>query len=64
MIVSAEDYSELTQATPRPLQIVEERPKLYTTARTLIEGFRRDRSDNLRESWTRPIYLITNRGSL
>ena len=64
MIVSAEDYSELAQATPQPLQIVEERPKLYTTARTLIEGFRRDRSDNLRESWTRPIYLITNRGSL
>jgi len=64
MIVSAEGYSELTQATPQPLQIVEERPKLYTTARTLIEGFRRDRSDNLRESWTRPIYLITNRGNL
>jgi 4-amino-4-deoxy-L-arabinose transferase-like glycosyltransferase len=64
MIVSAEDYSELAQATPQPLQIVEERPKLYTTARTLIEGFRRDRSDNLRESWTRPIYLITNRGDL
>ena len=64
MIVSAEDYLELTQATPQPLQIVEERPKLYTTARTLIEGFRRDRSDNLRESWTRPIYLITNRGNL
>ena len=54
MIVSAEDYSELTQATRQPLRIVEERPKLYTTARTLIEGFRRDRSDNLRESWTRP----------
>ena len=64
MIVSAEDYSELTQATRQPLRIVEERPKLYTTARTLIEGFRRDRSDNLRESWTRPIYLITNRGNL
>jgi len=64
MIVSAEDYSELTQATSQPLQIVEERPKLYTTARTLIEGFRHDRSDNLRESWTRPIYLITNRGNL
>jgi 4-amino-4-deoxy-L-arabinose transferase-like glycosyltransferase len=64
MIVSAEDYSELTQATLQPLQIVEERPKLYTTARTLIEGFRRERSDNLRESWTRPIYLITNRGNL
>ena len=64
MIVSAEDYAELTQATPQPLQIVEERPKLYTTARTLIEGFRRGRSDNLRESWTRPIYLITNRGTL
>ena len=64
MIVSAEDYSELTQATPQTLQIVEERPKLYTTARTLIEGFRRDRSDNLRESWTRPVYLITNRGNL
>ena len=64
MIVSAEDYSELTQATVRPLQIVEERPKLYTTGRTLIEGFRRDRSDNLRESWTRLIYLITNRDDL
>ena len=64
MIVSAEHYSELTQATAQPLQIVEERPKLYTTVRTLIEGFRSGRSDNLRESWTRPVYLITNRGSL
>ena len=63
MIVSAEHYPELAQATAQPLQIVEVRPKLYTTARTLIEGFRRGRSDNLRESWTRPIYLITNRGS-
>jgi len=64
MIVSAEDYPALAEATAQPLQIEQVRPKLYTTARTLIEGFRSDRSDDLRESWTRPIYLITNRGSL
>ena len=60
LIVSAQDYQELTRASRRPLQIVEARPKLYTTARTLIEGFRRGSSDNHRENWTRPVYLITN----
>jgi hypothetical protein len=63
MIVRPEDYSELVEATDRPLEIVEVRPNLYTTPRTLIEGFRRGQLDNLRESWTPPIYLITNRRS-
>ena len=60
LIVSAEHYSELEQATARPLEILEVRPKLDTTARTLMEGFRRGPTENLRKSWTRPIYLITN----
>ena len=60
LIVSSQDYEELTRASRRPLQIVEARPKLYTTARTLIEGFRRGSSDNLRENWIRPVYLISN----
>ena len=63
MIVRAEDYPELEEATTRPLEIVEVRPNLYTTSRTLIEGLRRGQPDNLRESWTSPIYLITNRRS-
>ncbi len=63
MIVRAEDYPELEDATARPLEIVEVRPNLYTTPRTLIEGFRRGQLDNLRESWTPPIYLISNRRS-
>jgi len=63
MIVRAEDYPELAEATSLPLEIVEARPNLYTTPRTLIEGFRRGQPDNLRESWTSPIYLITNRRS-
>ena len=61
LIVSSRDYPELTRASRRPLQIVEARPKLYTTVRTLIEGFRRGSSDNRRENWTRPVYLISNR---
>ena len=61
LIVSSEDYPELTRASSRPVEIVEARPKLYTTLRTLIEGFRRGSSDNLRENWIRPVYLITNR---
>jgi hypothetical protein len=61
LIVSSEDYPELTRASSRPVEIVEARPKLYTTLRTLIEGFRRGSSDNLRKNWIRPVYLITNR---
>jgi 4-amino-4-deoxy-L-arabinose transferase-like glycosyltransferase len=60
LIVSSQDYQELKDASRRPLRIVEARPKLYTTARTLIEGFQRGSSDNLRENWIRPVYLITN----
>jgi len=60
LIVSSEDYEELSRASRRPLQIVEARPKLYTNARTLIEGFSRGSSDNLRKNWIRPVYLITN----
>ncbi len=60
LIVSSEDYPELTRASRQPVEIVEARPKLYTNLRTLIEGFRRGSSDNLRENWIRPVYLITN----
>ena len=60
LIVSSQDYEDLTLASRRPLQIVEARPKLYTTARTVIEGFRRGSSDNLRKNWLRSVYLISN----
>ena len=60
LIVSSDGYDELVRASRRPLQIVEARPKLYTTGRDLIEGFRRDSSDNLQKNWTHPVYLITN----
>ena len=60
LIVPAGHFQNLVQATGRPLQIVEVRPKLYTTARTLIRGFKGGRIDNLRSAWTRPVYLITN----
>ncbi|MEE8348394.1 MAG: glycosyltransferase family 39 protein [Acidobacteriota bacterium] len=60
LIVSSQDYQELADASRRPLKIVEARPKLYTTGRNLIEGFRRGSSDNLRNNWIRPVYLISN----
>ena len=60
LIVPAGHYQSLVQATGRPLQIVEVRPKLYTTARTLISGLRGGHVDNLRSAWTRSVYLITN----
>lgn len=60
LIVSSEGYQELNATKGLVLRIVETRPKLYTTARTLIEGFRRGRSNTFQENWVRPVYLITN----
>ena len=65
LIVRAEDYRELVRATGKPLQIVDVRPRLYTTARTIIEEFRHSAKDTARAgfrgAWRRPVYLITNR---
>jgi 4-amino-4-deoxy-L-arabinose transferase-like glycosyltransferase len=61
LIVRADQYQELVRETGQSLQIVEVRPKLYTTARILLEAFKGDQIDNLRSTWTRPVYLITNR---
>ena len=63
LIVRADHYAELTSATASPLQIVEVRPKLYTTVGALIEGFKGGRTEHPREAWTRPVYLITNGNS-
>lgn len=64
LVLEEADYPELQRAARKPLQIVEVRLKLYTTARTFIEGLRGGRTDprrGLRETWTRPVYLVSNR---
>ena len=60
LIVNAADHRELERAVSKPLQIVEVRPKLYTTARTFIAGLQRGRMESFRHTSTRPVYLITN----
>ena len=60
LIVRAEDYHELSDVVDRPLKIVEERRKLYTTLRTLVEGFKRGQSNNPQDRWTRSVLLISN----
>lgn len=59
LIMKAGDFRTLNEMTPRDLEIVEERPKLYTTARNFREILRSDGSKP--SDWTRPVYLVTNR---
>ena len=65
LIVREREYKELAKASPGRVQIVEVRPRLYTTLRTVIEGFRSGGIDAIEgrpeNVWTQPIYLITNR---
>ncbi len=60
LLVAEEDYARLSERTGKPLQIVDRRPKLYTTARIFLEGFKRGGNRNKRYPWIRSIYLITN----
>jgi len=60
LLVAEPDYARLTEVVGKPLQIVDRRPKLYTTARIFLEGFKRGGNPNKPSLWTRSIYLITN----
>ena len=60
LIVRAEDFHELSDVVDSPLKIVEERRKLYTTLRTLVEGFKRGQSNKPQDRWTRSVLLISN----
>ncbi len=60
MIVRAEDYDALCEASGLALQIVDSKPKIYTTARFLVEGLKSDGYQIDRS--TRAVYLVTNKG--
>ena len=59
--VPAQDYEALCEVVGFRPEIVEQRPKLYTTARRLIARLKIDRTDFADNSWTRPVYLVSNR---
>jgi hypothetical protein len=59
MIVRAEDYDALSAASGVALQIVDSRPKIYTTARFLVEGLKSDGYQINRT--TRAVYLVSNK---
>jgi len=60
MIVRGEDYDALCKASGLAPQIVDSRPKIYTTARFLAEGLKSDGYQIDRS--TRAVYLVTNKG--
>ncbi len=60
MIVRAEDYDALCAASGLAPQIVDSRPKIYTTARFFVEGLKSDGYQIDRS--TRAVYLVTNKG--
>ncbi len=62
LIMAAEDYPRLKRDLGPILKIEGVRPKLYTTASTLVEGWKRGRLDIRPEAWTRPVYLVSNQG--
>ena len=61
LIMGSSDYEELRQVVGRRLEIVEVRPNLYTNGRELITGLRSGRKISA-DTWTRPIYLVSNQG--
>jgi len=63
LLVTEEDYELLSKRIGKPLQIVDQRPKLYTTARIFLEGFKRGGNRNKPDPWIRSIYLITNQST-
>ncbi len=60
MIVRGEDYNALCEASGSALQIVDSRPKIYTTARFFVEGLKSDGYQIDRS--TRAVYLVSNKG--
>jgi len=60
MIVRGEDYNALCVASGSALQIVDSRPKIYTTARFFVEGLKSDGYQIDRS--TRAVYLVSNKG--
>ncbi len=62
LIMAAEDYPRLKRELGAILKIEGVRPKLYTTASTLVEGWKRGRLDIRPEAWTRSVYLVSNQG--
>ena len=62
LIMAAEDYPRMKGELGPTLKIEGVRPKLYTTASTLVEGWKRGRIDFRPEAWTRPVYLVSNQG--
>jgi 4-amino-4-deoxy-L-arabinose transferase-like glycosyltransferase len=59
IIVGAQDYEPLCTASGLALQIVDSRPKIYTTARFLAEGLKSDGYQIDRS--THAVYLVTNK---
>lgn len=61
LLLSKDAYLDLNQRLASPLQIVQVGDSLYSKGGLLIEGIRRGRIDILRDGWTQPVYLVTNR---
>ena len=62
LIMAAEDYASLKRELGPILKIEGVRPKLYTTASTLVEGLKRGQLDIRPEGWNRLVYLVSNQG--
>lgn len=61
LIMEREDFEDLQTELDNRLEIVEIRPKLYTTARTLLQGIQSGRSDESSNFFTRSVLLVSDR---
>lgn len=61
LLMEEGDFAQLQAELPGRLEIVAQRPKLYTTARTFFQGIFSGRIDRIQQRWTRPVYLVSNR---
>jgi hypothetical protein len=61
LIVHSRDFPELERAAG-PLQILEIRPMLQLRTESLVRALRGRSLESLTESWTVPVYLVTNDG--
>lgn len=59
LIVEPDGLQELRNRSRRPLTVLDERPRLATTGRSLLRALRADESAGP-EAWTRPVYLVVN----
>lgn len=60
LIMRDNDYQSLLEASGSlQLEVVETRPKLYTTAKRLVRILGSERGNP--SEWTRPVHLVTNR---